>query len=149
MNNLFPAPKAKSHPRNRSLIGRVSISALVVLALLGVLTSLVLLKKTGAFAGAALNADYASANAPGPRRVPKGQLEADLRTAVAAFQWLTDMGPIEPLGGSTPAGPALAATPFQPPLLSPNQIAEPLALVTSSNQPAFSQGLGTNQASRS
>jgi hypothetical protein len=152
MNNHFSALKAKSHRWSRSVFGRMSIAALVILALLGGLTSLVLLKKSGAFAAAVLNPDHGGVNAQGPHRVPKGQLQADLRTAVAAFRWLTDMGPIEPLGGSngsTSPGQTLFATPFQRPLLFPNRVTDPLALVTSSNQPAPSQGFGTNQASRS
>ena len=76
---------------------------MVILALLGGPTSLILLKKIRADTAADLTSDYTSLNAQGPPRVVKGQWQADIRTVVAAFRWLADMEPIDPSGGSTSA----------------------------------------------
>ena len=93
MNNIFPVSKARSHSRTRSLFGRMSIGAMVILALLGGPTSLILLKKIRADTAADLTSDYTSLNAQGPPRVVKGQWQADIRTELPLFAGLPIWNP--------------------------------------------------------
>jgi len=149
MNTSFDRQKVVTHGSNFS-IWSLGLAGPAVLVCLAVLLVLQFPEKTGPFQLLSSKGDLAGPNTAATHRVPKGQLQADVRTLVAAISWLLEPEPDYPFSPWNQAATPFACTNpcFRP--TTSRGIPQPSALfAASSNQPAPFHALTTNQASHS